>query len=209
MVTALGWLPDRGLAFGEQPGEEHGRFHLGARDRGGVRDPAQAAAGDPERGQAASLAPGDPRPHPPQRVRDAIHRPPADGRVPGEHGVKPLASEHAGEEPQGRPGVADVQDLVGLPEGAAPKFQGGPLLLLDRDAQGAQTPQGRARILGWEKPEDARRAPGDRPQDRRPMGDGLVSRHAEDAPERSPRGDHERRHDREVRSGRSRSAPRR
>jgi hypothetical protein len=50
--------------------------------------------------------------------------------------VKPAAGEHSSQEPKGRPGVTDVQDIVRLPEDASPNLQGAPPLL-DRDAQGA------------------------------------------------------------------------
>ena len=103
-----GGLGHRGLAVGEQAGEQHARLHLGARDRQPVVDPAQRRRATLQRRQAA-VAALDLGAHQPQRLGDAVDRAPADRLVAVERPLAPrLPGEPAGEQPQQGARVADV-----------------------------------------------------------------------------------------------------
>src|SRR5881396_2045812 len=83
--------------LGKEAGQQDGRLHLRASDRGAVGDAQQARAGDGERREFPAAAAGDHRAHLAERPDDAAHGPPPDRGVAGQHRKEVLSGQHAGE----------------------------------------------------------------------------------------------------------------
>ena len=159
--------------------------------------PAEPAAGDGQRGEAA-LARVEPRAHLPQRLGDAVDGPAADRLVAVEHpDALGLAREPAGQQPQQRARVADVDRagrLRGRPQPRAADQQVVGARLDDR-AERLHRAQRRARVLGVEVAGDLHRIGGHGGEQRGAVRDRLVGRRGERAAQ-AGRGGGEERHGR-------------
>ena len=94
VVTARCRLDDGRAAASPEPGEQHARLDLRARNRQRVLDPGEVAAGDRER-REAPLGRLDRRAHQPQRLGDPVDRAPADRGVAVERPALALGSSRA------------------------------------------------------------------------------------------------------------------
>jgi len=105
--------------------------------------------------------------------------------LPGEHGEEILPGQQAGEQADAGAGVAAVDRLRRL--GQPPRPLAGDLqplgALVDRDAHGLHGAHGVETILPAAVAGDDGLAVGQRAQDDRAMGDGLVARHGDRAPQ--------------------------
>ena len=114
MVAGRGRLGDPRLPIGEQPGQEHARFDLGARDRHPVSDPPKRGAPDIERRQP-SLAALHRGAHLAKRLGHSIDRAAADRLVAVEHPLSPfLPRKPAGQESHQGSGISRVDHLGAL-----------------------------------------------------------------------------------------------
>ena len=180
---------DHGRRVGDEPGEQHARLDLRARDRKLVLDAGQRRAVDRERREAA-LARLDPRPHQRQRLGDPVDRAPANRVVAVELEARPLLERQpAGQQPHQRAGVADVDGSPGAMRVAQPAPADHDLLgaRLDDRAELLHGRERRAGVGGVEVVADPHRLRRHRPDDRGAVGDRLVGRHREPPPQRPGR----------------------
>ena len=117
VVTGQGRLGHLGGAGGLEAGQQQRRLHLGA----GHRPVRGACPGrsPPRIDSGVSGPPSRPSmraPMTPQRVDHPAHGPAGDRRVAGQHGVERPAGQEPGQQPDRGPGVAAVDDGLGLDE---------------------------------------------------------------------------------------------
>ena len=191
VVAAVGRLGHRGGAVGGQAGEQHARLDLRAGDRQLVVGRAQVRPVDGER-REAPLARDHARAHALQRLGDAVDGAPADRLVAVERvRAALLPGEPAGQQPQQRPGVADVdrqRRLARLAHAAAADDE---LVraLLDQRAERAHRVERRVRVGGVEVVADADRLVAHRGDDRRAVRQRLVGRRRQLAAQAGGRGE--------------------
>ncbi len=113
-------LANRRLPLGGQAGEQDRAFDLGARHGQAVVDAPQRATADHEGREAPALAPVDPGPHLPQRLRHPIHGPAGDRPVAGEDAQAVQGRGPSGEQADGRPRVAHIDRAVRFAEPGGP-----------------------------------------------------------------------------------------
>ena len=171
-----------------RPASSTQRLDLGGGDRQRVLDPVQRPPGDRER-REAPLARLEPRAHRGERPRDAVDRAAADARVAVERpAAAVLPGEPAGQQPQQRAGVADVDRgaVRGAAQAGAVDHQRA-VALLDPRAQRADRRERRVRVGRGEVVRHAHGRGAHRPQQRGAMRDRLVRRRLERAADRGAR----------------------
>ncbi len=113
-------LAHRRRSRGGQPGQQHARFHLGARNGRDVLDAAQGRRPrDRKRREGCARPAHDRGAHRRQGCSDARHRAAAKGRIPVEDPEARQAREDSRHQAKGRPGVPAVQDALRLGQAAA------------------------------------------------------------------------------------------
>jgi hypothetical protein len=123
----------------------------------------------------------DASPHRTERLRDPLHRPGRERLVSDELEAPLLAGEDAREEPHERAGVPAVQRPARLLEAAKPDALHAHELTCDLDPR-PECPHGRRRrerVLGGPEAVDLALAVGDRSEQERAVGDGLVARNGD------------------------------
>ena len=109
VVAGDGGLMHGGGAVGKHGGQQDGALHLGARHGKRVGNGAHPAAVDKQRSAARLGAAGfNPSAHLFQRLHDAAHGAGTQGGVPEHFRIKGAGSQHAGQQPHARAGIAAV-----------------------------------------------------------------------------------------------------
>ena len=191
MVPGGGALSHRGVARRVEPGQEHRALDLGARDRRRVVDALEPRAGDGE-GRATPVS-RHPRPHPREGFDDPPHRPAAERAVPGDDAGEPMAGESAGQQPEGRAGVAGVEGTRRRSEAAdaaavdghdrpAGRPAGGPGPL-HADPERTEARQGGGAVGARRVAVDGRPALGQRREQRVAVRNRLVAGYRDAAPD--------------------------
>ena len=179
VVAAGPRRPDRGGPVGPQPGEQEAGLDLRGRDRRVPRDAAQPAPSDDQRRQPAVVAPVDAGAHGPQGLGDPAHGPPPQRHVTRQHRDPVDPGHDTREQPHAGPGVATVEDVVGLAQ--RPGDGAGEVAVVvgvevDGGAQCRQARRGGAGIARRGDPRDDDRRADLRPEQQGPVRQGLVPR---------------------------------
>ena len=176
-------LVDPGAAAGVEAGEEEGGLDLGRGDLEAVLD-GQGVAGalDGER-QAAALAGGEAGAGLGERDGDPAHGAAAQAGVAGHDGEDRVGGQQAGEQAGGGAGIAHVEDVAGLGEGAdaAAGDAPGRAVAGDVGAEGAHGGGGAEHVLALEEAVDRGLADGEAGEHQGAMADRLVAGDADAA----------------------------
>ena len=180
VVTCRRRLDDGRLPVCEEPGEEHGRLHLRARDRQGVVDRAQRSTHDPH--WQVTLGGLDKRSHATERLGYPPHRPGRERVVARELERPSLAREDAGQQADERPCVAAVDRPIRSREPAKPPPEDPQrvvAVLVDVDAECPDRGDRRLGVGGAPEARNARLAVAERPDENGAVRDGLVARYGD------------------------------
>ncbi len=114
VVTRRAGLADDRQALGIEAGQDDTALHLGAGDGHFVLHAAQRHAMHGEWGIVLVLATNNVGAHGAQRAYDAAHGPPADLVGAGEEAGEALPGQEAGQQADGRAGIAAVEYVIRL-----------------------------------------------------------------------------------------------
>ena len=207
MIPGQGRLAHLGGAGRLEAGQQERRLDLRAGHRQFVAHPGQPAAPDGQRDEPAAVTPVDPGPHQTEGVDDPAHGPAGDRRVARQHRVERPPGQEPGQEPDRSAGVAAVHDHLGLGqavEPAAPDDHHRPdplsgdhcLPLRARsvahlDTEGLDGRPGPDDVVAVGQPPQPAGTRGQRGEEQRPVGDGLVARHPQPPPQGPGAGEHQ------------------
>ena len=187
---------DRRLALGAQCGQRRRTEELRARHRQDVARRFKRSTPD-DGYRRMSVLRGDLGAGRSKELGDALHGPGSERVVPIEGDAQWQSGHRAGQQTHRGAGVAAVEFRVA--RGPAPDHEPPRTVLGDLDPQLAEAGHRREHVLAGRANADRRRAAGERADDQCPMGDRLVGRHREPAPQSRRREDRRRGWDRRHR----------
>ena len=174
-------LGDAGLAFGIQPGQQHGRLELGAGHLE-LQVHGLQARHRPHLQRRPAILAADVGAHQRQRIDHPPHRPARQAGIPHQRAAKALSGQQAAQQPHRRARIAAVQHAGRRLQAVQPHaMHHHPALRGSVDAH-AHRPEDdcRGQCIGpFQKAIDDRLSAGQRPQHDRAVRDRLVARHAD------------------------------
>ncbi len=134
-----------GLARGIKARQQDGALHLRRGDRKAVLDRHHLVGTDDGERHATALAGLEAGAHLRQRPDDPLHRPAAQRGIAGHEAGEAMAGQDAGKQARRRPGITEVQHIVGLACTTDAKSAHAPRTAAFVLDLGAQRPQGGGR----------------------------------------------------------------
>ena len=160
------------LALGAETSEQDRSLDLGAGDWKSIFDGPEVAAGDRDGRETPRTVADNASAHQPERVGDAVHRAGGDGLVASQRHRPREGSEVAGQQPDGRPRVADVERPVWLTETV--ETSGDVLPVDDRTELSDDVPRP-SDVVAAREPTNGRRSLSACGQHEGPVRNGLVA----------------------------------
>ncbi len=180
MVARRARLDHPRLAFREEPGQQHGALHLGARHRHAIPDPLQVPAADGERRVAVGGTSDQSCAHLPQWFDDPPHRAAAQRRVPGHDAGERLSGQDPRQQAHGGARAATIQHVSRLLQPARPGAVDHQLFgaqFVDGHPQCAHAVQRGVAVRCRQPAADVGVALRQRAKQQRPVADRFVARH--------------------------------
>ena len=174
-----------------QPRQQERRLYLRGRDRQAVVERQRLARALHGQRQSPSSTGGEARAARGQRVGDAAHGAPAQGRVARHHREQRMARQDAAQQPRRRAGIAHVEHVCGLDQAADAAAGDAPGAFAVTHDLGAKRPHGGGcpqHVLTIQQAGDPGLADSQRPEHQRAMADRLVARVLPCMPARGPDG---------------------